>query len=138
MSARDLADSPADVVLSAPELLAKGYRPYQRYQLTLGDKDGTTVTQERDVVLGGGVAAVLPIDLDRGEIVLLRQFRLPAHLATGNGDMIEIVAGRVEHGEEPLEAARRECHEEIGVPPSKLVELFSYMTTPGLTDEEVI
>ena len=28
-----------------------------------------------------------------GEVVLIRQFRLPAHLATGKGDMVEIVAG---------------------------------------------
>jgi ADP-ribose pyrophosphatase len=43
----------------------------------------------------------------------------------------------VEPGEQPLDAARRECFEEIGVVPGKLVELFSYLTTPGLTDEEV-
>ena len=35
------------------------------------------------------------------------------------------------------ETARRECQEEIGVTPSALVELFSYLPTPGLTDEEV-
>jgi ADP-ribose pyrophosphatase len=51
--------------------------------------------------------------------------------------MIEAVAGRVEAGESLLEAARRECTEEIAVAPTVLVELFSYLTTPGLTDEEV-
>ena len=34
-------------------------------------------------------------------------------------------------------AAARECNEEIGVAPTGLVELFSYLTTPGVTDEEV-
>jgi ADP-ribose pyrophosphatase len=81
--------------------------------------------------------AVLPIDLARDEIVLIRQFRLPAHLANGRGDMIEIVAGRVEPGERLAEAAQRECIEEIGVAPTELVELFSYLTTPGISDEEV-
>jgi ADP-ribose pyrophosphatase len=47
------------------------------------------------------------------------------------------VAGRVEPGEQLKETARRECEEEIGVTPSALVELFSYLPTPGLTDEEV-
>lgn len=134
---RELADRPADVSLSSPELLARGYRPYQRYHVTLKGADGEAVAQTRDILVAGKVVAVLPVDLARDEIVLIRQFRLPAHLATGKGDMIEIVAGRVEPGEARLDAARRECFEEIGVAPGKLVELFSYLTTPGITDEEV-
>jgi ADP-ribose pyrophosphatase len=138
MRDRELADRPADVALSAPELLAKGYRDYQRYQLTLKAEDSAPVAQTRDILLAGKVVAVLPVDVARDEIVLIRQFRLAAHLATGKGDMIEIVAGRVEQSEQPAEAACRECAEEIGVAPTDLVELFSFLTTPGLTDEEVI
>ncbi|HSP49580.1 MAG TPA: NUDIX hydrolase [Pseudolabrys sp.] len=137
MRDRELADLPFEVALSQPELLAKGYCDFQRYRLTLTGKDGATHTQTRDILLAGKVVAVLPIDLVRDEIVLIRQFRLPAHLANGRGDMIEAVAGRVEAGESLLEAARRECTEEIAVAPTVLVELFSYLTTPGLTDEEV-
>jgi ADP-ribose pyrophosphatase len=132
---RELADRAADITLSAPELLAKGYRGYWRYRLVL--KDGVAVEQQRDVILAGKVVAVLPLDVARDEIVLLRQFRLPAQLANGCGDLVEIVAGRVEANESVSEAARRECTEEIGVAPSALVELFCYLTTPGLTDEEV-
>jgi ADP-ribose pyrophosphatase len=137
MRDRDLADLAADVALSQPELLAKGYRDYQRYRLTLTGMDGTPLTQTRDVLRAGKVVAVLPIDLARNAVVLIRQFRLPAHLANGRGDLIEAVAGRVEPGESLLDAARRECTEEIAVAPTALVELFSYLTTPGLTDEEV-
>lgn len=137
MHDRELADRPADVALSAPELLAKGYRDYQRYRLTLKGEGHAPLPQTRDVLRGGKVVAVLPVDLARDEIVLIRQFRLPAHLANGRGDMIEIVAGRVEPGEPLAEAARRECTEEIGIGPAELVELFSYLTTPGITDEEV-
>jgi ADP-ribose diphosphatase len=128
----ELADHPADVALSAPAPLAKGFFDYRRYRLTLRG-----AAQTRDVVLAGKVVAVLPIDPTRDEIVLIRQFRLPAHLANGRGDLIETVAGRVEPGEQPAETARRECAEEIGVEPGGLIELFSYLTTPGLTDEEV-
>jgi ADP-ribose pyrophosphatase len=137
MPDRDFADLPADLELAQPELLAKGFRDYQRYRLTLRGTGGTTVTQTRDILRGGKVVAVLPVDLARDEVVLIRQFRLPAHLANGRGDMIEIVAGRVELGESLVEAARRECVEEIAAVPSELVELFSYLTTPGITDEEV-
>jgi ADP-ribose pyrophosphatase len=137
MVPRNLTDLAADIELSPSELLAKGYRDYRRYQLTLRESDAAPVKQTRDLILAGKVAAVLPIDIGRDEVVLIRQFRLPAQLANGKGDMVEIVAGRVEAGEQPLDAARRECGEEIGVAPIALVELFSYLTTPGLTDEQV-
>mgnify|MGYP001119557514 CR=1 FL=1 len=50
---------------------------------------------ELDLELGQGLRpAVLPIDLDRDEIVLIRQFRLGAHLALGKVDLVEVPAGR--------------------------------------------
>ena len=131
-----LADRSAEVAVSAPELLAKGFLPYQRYRVTLKGPD-VTVRQTRDILLAGRVVAVLPVDLARGEVLLIRQFRLPAHLADGCGDMVETVAGRAEAGESLEQTARRECQEEIGVVPAKLIELFSFMTTPGITDEMV-
>jgi len=131
-----LADRSAEVAVSAPELLAKGFLPYQRYRVTLKGAD-VTVLQTRDILLAGRVVAVLPVDLARGEVLLIRQFRLPAHLADGCGDMVETVAGRAEAGESLEQTARRECQEEIGVVPAKLIELFSFMTTPGITDEMV-
>lgn len=137
MRDRELADLPADIALSAAEPLAKGYLDYLRYRLTLQAAAGAPITQTRDILRGGKVVAVLPIDLARDEVVLIRQFRLAAHLANGRGDMIEIVAGRVEPGEPLAEAAARECNEEIGVAPTKLVELFTYLTTSGITDEEL-
>jgi ADP-ribose pyrophosphatase len=133
---RELADLPADVFLSRPQMLAKAYRDYHRYNVTLQDKDGPVV-QERDVLIAGKVIVVIPIDVARQEIVLIRQFRLPAHLANGRGDLVEFVAGRVEAGESLMEAARRECKEEIGVEPGKVVELFTFLSTPGATDEEI-
>lgn len=134
---RKLADRAADITLSAPELLATGYLNYQRYRLTLKGEDHAPLAQTRDVLRGGKGVVVLPVDLARDEIVLIRQFRLATHLANGRGDMIEMPAGRAEAGESLAEAARRECIEEIGVAPIKLVELFTYLTTPGITDEEL-
>jgi ADP-ribose pyrophosphatase len=133
----EIADRAAAVSVDAPEVLAKGFRDYRRYRLTLNGDGGAPIAQTRDVLDGGKVVAVLPVDLARDEIVLIRQFRLPAHLGNGRGDLVEIVAGRVEAGEAPAATARRECAEEIGVAPSALAELFTYFTTPGLTDEEV-
>lgn len=133
----EIADRVMDVAVSPPVTIAKGYLPYERYDVAIIREDDETLRQQRDVLRGGRVAAVLPIDLGRGEIVLLRQFRLPAHLATGSGEMVEIVAGRVDGDESAIAAAARECGEEIGVTPDRLVELYSVLTTPGITDEFV-
>jgi len=129
---RELADRAAEASLSAPDRPDRGFFDYQRFKVML-----PAGTQTRDVVRAGKVIAVLPLDIERGEIVMIRQFRPAAHLANGKGEMIEIVAGRVEPGETVEQTARRECEEEIGVTPKALVELFSYLPTPGLTDEDV-
>lgn len=133
-----ISDQPATVEVSEPTLLARAFRNYERYELVLHRSGETSLNQQRDVVRAGDVVGVLAVDVARDEVVLIRQFRLAAHLANGNGDMIEIVAGRVDTGEEPRAAARRECLEEIGLKPRSLVELFDFLPTPGLTDERII
>jgi ADP-ribose pyrophosphatase len=134
---RELADRAAAPALAQPELIGDGYRPYRRYRFTLESTDGQTVPQRRDVVIAGNVAVVIPIDPVRDEIVMLRQFRLAAHLANGRGELVEFVAGRVEPDETVIAAARRECEEEIGLAPDKLIPIMTFLPTPGLTDEEV-
>jgi ADP-ribose pyrophosphatase len=129
-----IADDGAEVVVAGPELLAKGFRPYDRFRFTVADDDAPRTA---DILRAGPAAAVLPIDPARDEIVLLRQFRLAAHLASGKGHLVEIVAGHVEGNEQPIETARRECVEEIGVAPDPLIELLRYFTTPGMSDEQV-
>jgi len=130
-----LADSPADVTVSAPNVLAKGYHDLVRFSMTLRIPGHDPIASVRDVLHVGKVTAVLPIDLARRELVLLRQFRLPAHLATGMGELTEIVAGHVEAGETPVEAGLRECVEEIGVRPSALYEVLQFIPVPGSSDE---
>jgi ADP-ribose pyrophosphatase len=129
----EITDEPADVVIEGREVLARGFRPYERVRARHADGDIET----RDVLRAAAAVAVLPIDLARDEVVLIRQFRLPAQLANGTGDLVEIVAGHVEANESARETARRECIEEIGVAPQALIELFSYLTSPGLIDEEI-
>ena len=132
-----IADRAAEVTLSGPTSIGHGYMRYERFAISLPRDGEEALQQKRDVIRAGRVAAVLPVDLARGQIVLLRQFRLPAHLATGRGDMVEIVAGRVDGDESAMAAASRECFEEIGVTPDRLVELYSVLPTPGFTDEYV-
>jgi ADP-ribose pyrophosphatase len=131
-----LADSPGDVTVSPPKLLSAGYHSLERFTVTLRSPgDRGELTSVRDVLHVGKVTAVLPIDMARGELVLIRQFRLPAHLANGTGELTEIVAGHVEAGETPAEAGMRECVEEIGVRPAALYEMLEFIPVPGSSDE---
>jgi ADP-ribose pyrophosphatase len=132
-----IADRPADVAVSPPTVVGRGFMTYERYDVAIIRDDDATLRQQRDVLRASRVAAVLPIDLARDSVVLLHQFRLPAHLATGRGDMVEIVAGRIDGDESAASAAARECVEEIGVAPDRLLQLYSLLPTPGFTDEFV-
>ncbi len=125
------------VSVSPPELLGKGFREYQRFRYTLPGDDPQRDTRTHDLLRFGRIVAVLPVDLDRDEVILIRQFRLAAQLAFGKGDLVEIVAGHVEANEELAQAAHRECLEEIGVAPSALTQLFTYLPTPGASDERI-
>jgi ADP-ribose pyrophosphatase len=131
-----LEDLPADAEVSAPTLVGRGFRNLEQFAVTLRHADGSESRMSRDALRVGSVVGVLPVDLARGEVVLIRQFRLAAHLRLGKGDLVEIVAGYIDPGEEPAAAARRECLEEIGVSPSAVRELFRFMPAPGLLDEQ--
>jgi ADP-ribose pyrophosphatase len=132
MADPDLRDGSVEVALTGPQDRGGGIYRYERYRVGI---DGRTI--ERDVVRVGPVVVILTVDLDRDELVLIRQFRLGAQLALGTGELVELPAGRVERGEEIIEAARRECMEEIGIEPRSLVPIFSVMPSPGMSDEHM-
>ncbi len=62
----------------------------------------------REYLIHPGAVAILPV-LDDGRILLERQFRYPVDQA-----MLEIPAGKLEVGEDPLICAKRELLEETG------------------------
>jgi len=131
-------DRPCSVVLTEPERIGVGFRIFDRFLVSKPDRNGALATFEREVLKSGVVVGVLPVDFRRQQVVLTRQFRLGGHLALDRGDMIEIVAGRVDPGESPEDAARRECHEEIGISALKLTRLASFTPAPALSDEFMI
>lgn len=132
MSGSEIGDRPAAVRTMPPLLIGAGYQRYERHRFTHGGCE-----RAHDLLRGGRAVAVIAIDPARDAVVLIRQFRIAAHLATGRGELVEIVAGRVDAGESDETAARRECLEEIGVAPQRIVPLFGALSSPGLTDEYV-
>ena len=92
-------------------------------------EDGTTST--REVVHHHGGACVLPVDAD-GNVTMVRQFRY----ALGE-ELWELPAGKLEAGEDPFEAAKRELSEECGLTADTYTELGVVYPTVGY-DTEVI
>jgi ADP-ribose pyrophosphatase len=85
-----------------------------------------------DVVRHSPSVVLLPMP-DPHSVVLVRQYRYAV-----NRWLWELPAGGVDPGEEPDDAARRECHEEIGQLPDTVVRLGAFLPTPGYCDEEMI
>lgn len=131
-----MADRVAEVALEGPETLFDGYRRLEGWRVTLPAAAGRgPIDQHREVLRAGPCVGVIAVDLARDALVLIRQFRMPAHLATGHGDLVEIVAGRMEPGEDAAEAAARELTEETGLTATALAPAFRFLPTPGIVDE---
>lgn len=88
-------------------------------------------TSMREVVHHHGGACIMPVT-DNGEVYLVRQFRY----ALGE-EMWELPAGKLEAGEDPFEAAKRELTEECGVYADEYISLGQVYPTVGY-DTEVI
>jgi ADP-ribose pyrophosphatase len=83
----------------------------------------------REIVVHSGAVCIVAKPSD-AEVLLVRQYR---H-ATG-GELLEIPAGGLDPGEDPLDAARRELEEETGYRAANIVQRAAFWTTPGFTTE---
>lgn len=86
---------------------------------------------KRAIVQHGGSAVMLPVD-DRSRILLVRQYRLPARQY-----LWELPAGRLDEGETPLKAAKRELAEETGYRAKKWQKLVEFYPSPGFLSEKM-
>lgn len=89
------------------------------------------VTIDREIVRHLGSAVMMARDA-RGRLLLVRQFRLPARRL-----LWELPAGRLDAGESPLAAARRELIEETGYRARRWTRLASYFPSPGYCAERM-
>lgn len=86
---------------------------------------------KRAIVQHGGSAVMMPVD-DRGKILLVRQYRLPAR-----GYLWELPAGRIDEGETALQAAKRELKEETGYAAKKWTKIATFFPSPGFLAEKM-
>ena len=85
----------------------------------------------REVVHHNGGVCVAALD-EHNQLLLVRQFRFPA-----GRELLELPAGKLEKGENPMSAALRELEEETGFIPGSLKHLTTIYTSPGFTNEVI-
>ena len=85
----------------------------------------------RAIVHHGGSAVMMAVDARR-RILLVRQYRLPTR-----AKLWELPAGRLDPGEKPLEAAKRELQEETGYRARRWKKLISFFPSPGYVSEKM-
>ena len=94
---------------------------------TIEEPNGKTTT--REIVEHADCIAVVALDEQRN-VVMVRQFREAA-----GKTLLEIPAGGIDHGEEPVDSVRRELQEEIGFLPRKIERIGGFYATPGYGTE---
>ncbi len=85
----------------------------------------------REYIPHPGAAMVIPIT-DKGQLVMIRQFRYPLR-----AEFIEFPAGKIDAGEDAIQAARRELIEEAGYVAKDLRRLTSIHPVIGYSDEVI-
>jgi len=103
---------------------------YRRY-------DGTmSALVNRAAFISGDAAILLPYDPVRDRVLLIEQFRVGPH-ARGDANpwLLETIAGRIDGGETPEGAARREAREEAGLDLADLIEGPRYYPSPAAKAE---
>jgi ADP-ribose pyrophosphatase len=94
------------------------------------DPTGEDGDFRRIVLEHPGAAIVLAVDDDQ-QVVLLRQYR---HASQKR--FVEVPAGLIDHpGEDPLDVARRELVEEVGLEAARWTHLTSAHPSPGISSE---
>jgi ADP-ribose pyrophosphatase len=89
---------------------------------------------QRDVVRHNGSVVILAVDRSKSKknplVLIERQFRHAAQQY-----LYEVPAGKMEEGEDHLEAAKRELLEETGYQAKKWTKLMRYFASPGFLGE---
>ena len=85
----------------------------------------------REVVRHPGGVCVVALDGD-GMVAMVRQYRFPI-----GEHLLELPAGKLEPGEEPLPAAKRELSEETGLEADEWRNLGFIYTSPGFSTERL-
>ncbi len=114
-----------------------GFFAVEEYDIGWRRFDGQmSATATRAAFVSGDAVTVLPYDPVRDRVLLVEQFRAGPYARGDNVPwQLEAIAGRIDPGETPEQAARREAVEEAGLTLGDLRFVASYYPSPGALSE---
>jgi ADP-ribose pyrophosphatase len=116
-----------DYEITKKETVYEGYVNLEELTIKNGDKEVT-----REILkIGNGVGAIIK-DTVKNKYIFVSQYRPGAE-----GLMVEIVAGKIDDGEKPEEAMKREIMEETGYKVDYINHMKDFYTSPGRVDEVI-
>jgi len=124
-----------DVTIIGKTLLAESWGNLTDYTIEVV-REGVASRHQREVYDHGLAAALLLYAPEPGTVLLVRQFRMAAHIVDGDGWLIETCAGLLD-GDDPETCARREAEEETGHRPEAVAHVFDAYMSPGSLTEKV-
>ena len=94
--------------------------------------NSTSGVKSRTILMGSEASLILPYDPILDKVLLVEQFRIGPFCRGDKAPWVyEPVAGMIEFGEKPEDAAKREVFEEAGIQVTKLVKINSGYPNPG-------
>ena len=126
-----------EVSIENTEILSDDWYSLTKTTFSYRRRDGKWQTLTRESYDRGNGATVLLYNLERGTVVLTRQFRYPTFV-NGNADgrLIEAAAGLLDDAH-PAERIRKEAEEETGYRLNHIDAVFEAYMSPGSVTERL-
>jgi nudix-type nucleoside diphosphatase (YffH/AdpP family) len=131
-----MSGSERATIVSA-EVLSDDWAKLTKYTIDYRRRDGRSERQVRQVYDRGDGAAILPVDPERGTVLLVRQFRMPVAVNHERGGLlIEACAGKLD-ANDPETAIRKEAEEELGYRLKAVRKIYECYMSPGSVSERL-
>ncbi|MEO5902148.1 MAG: NUDIX domain-containing protein [Ilumatobacteraceae bacterium] len=122
----------------AVDVLADNWYVLRRATFEMRQPDGSWRRERREAYDRGNGAVALLHDPTRDTVLLVRQYRAPAHLNEHrDGMLLEAPAGLLDEHEDAVDAIRRELEEEVGHRIPSLTKLWTLYMSPGSVTEHL-
>jgi ADP-ribose pyrophosphatase len=114
-----------------------GYFKIDRYKIRHDTfTPGESIQKILEVFERGDSCAILIFEKDTNSLLFINQFRLPVAIKE-SGWIVDLVAGKIDEGEEPLPCILREVAEEIGYEIKSAQLISSFYVSPGGSSEKI-
>jgi len=127
----------APILIRSVEILSDDWAILKKFTFDYRRRDGSLERQVRQTYDRGHGAVILPYDPDRGTVLLVRQFRLPAYVSGHPEPLIEACAGLLDK-DDPETCIRREAEEELGYRLRETEPVFHVFMSPGSVTERLM